>query len=372
MINKDKNKIRHRRYQAGDEKQINELYFHVTGRQRSIEQFRWQWLNAPGGQGEIWLIEYEQPNGEVLLVGHHGVMPLRFSAGNLDLLVGKTENTMVLPAYRKKILYTRFEQRFLHEYESRFDATFSTMGPPAAIRLREALGYSAKHYWITNEWLIRAAAPLDFFASKVRSKHCYLATILNQTSKVFPKVSTKSQKHVLQLTELTSEQAPVSSFFDDFWETARSGYSIAPRRDKADLKWRFWDNPNINYFTLISENNSIGDAYAVLSEIDENIYQLDDFVCSPNSLELRSAMLVSVSNWVGDRGGSILKFVTTSDSTDQVVGGGGLRDLNSCFPFSLRESPKQYMPRRLCKNSQHYAKIRGMAWAVTPYLFQGA
>ena len=53
----------------------------------------------------MWLIEATDEQGNVKLIGHHGVMPIAFSNGETDLLFGKTENTMVLPEYRKKILY---------------------------------------------------------------------------------------------------------------------------------------------------------------------------------------------------------------------------------------------------------------------------
>jgi hypothetical protein len=48
---------------------------------------------------------------------------------------------MVLPEVRHRILYPRFEKRFLAVYRDRFDALFSTRGPTAAIRLRRAMGY---------------------------------------------------------------------------------------------------------------------------------------------------------------------------------------------------------------------------------------
>lgn len=369
-------KISYRQYRKGDEEKINNLYFQVTGRRRSIDQFRWQWLDAPGGQGEIWLIEYENSNGDLLLVGHHGVMPLRFSAGNVNLMFGKTENTMVLPEYRKKILYTRFEQRFLKQYEPRFNATFSTMGPSAAIRLREALGYTAENYWITYDWPLRVGATLDLLAAKVgrntASSGCKSFTILaNTISKIFHKIPKKTQCYPVPLVELTQDQALNSPFFDTFWDNARLGYSITPRRDKIDLNWRFWSNPYAGYVTLISDRSPYGDAYAILKQVDVNIYQLDDFICFPNTKNHKNAMLFSVCNWVCDSGGSILRFVTTSDSTDHVADDTGLSNLNEKLPFSLRKTQKCYMPRRLNKHAENYEFIRDIPWDVNPFVFEG-
>ena len=116
---------RFRPYEPGDADSINNLYFEITGNSRTLDQFEWQWLNAPGGCGEIWLIEAVDASGASQLIGHHGIMPIRFTRGDEDLLFGKTENTMLLPAYRDKILYPRFEKRFAEHYEGRFDALFS-------------------------------------------------------------------------------------------------------------------------------------------------------------------------------------------------------------------------------------------------------
>ncbi|MCT7655663.1 GNAT family N-acetyltransferase [Oceanimonas sp. NS1] len=92
----------YRRYKPGDEVAINELYFKVTGRRRTPAQYSWQWLEAPEGVGEIWLIEATDEHGNTKLIGHHGIMPLAFTNKETELLFGKTENTMVLPEYRKR------------------------------------------------------------------------------------------------------------------------------------------------------------------------------------------------------------------------------------------------------------------------------
>lgn len=128
-----------RQFQFGDVGDIKQLYEHVTGCTRSREQYLWQWHQSPSGSGDIWLIHDSEDDHK--LIGNHGVMPIRFTRGNTNLLFGKIENTMVLPEYREKILYPRFELKFKRDYENRYDALFSTMGPSPAIRVRKAMGY---------------------------------------------------------------------------------------------------------------------------------------------------------------------------------------------------------------------------------------
>ena len=121
----------------------------MTGRSRSVEDWKWQWVDNPAGRSEMWLIEETLDDGSARLIGHHGVMPFRATIDGNDCLVGKTENTMVHPDHRSRILYPRFERRFLAAYEPRFAMLFSTTGPAAAIRLRKAMGYEYRDpMWI--------------------------------------------------------------------------------------------------------------------------------------------------------------------------------------------------------------------------------
>lgn len=129
-----------RRLESGDEVAINDLYRRVAGRSRSPHDWRWQWMENPAGPSEMWIIELEE-DGRRQVVGHHGVMPFRATVGDRELMLGKTENTMVLQEVRHRLLYPRFEMRFLEQYGARFDALFSTRGPAAALRMRQALGY---------------------------------------------------------------------------------------------------------------------------------------------------------------------------------------------------------------------------------------
>ena len=109
-------KFSYRSFFDGDVESINLLYKLVTKRQRSNKQFIWQWLKSPAGPGDIWLIFDKSKN---LLIGHHGIMPIRFTNKKQNLTFGKTENTMVLPEYREKILYLRYEKKFKNFYEKK-------------------------------------------------------------------------------------------------------------------------------------------------------------------------------------------------------------------------------------------------------------
>ena len=370
-----------RRYEAGDDARINDLYHAVTGRVRSAREYAWQWLDAPGGQGEIWLIEAETGDGEKRLVGHHGIMPLFFSLQAQDCLVGKTENTMVLPDYRRKILYPRYERAFFQEYGARFDALFSTTGPAAALRQRKALGYSDDQSWVSYSWIVGPGALGDFVEAAIgRSgrpgywKGVQWAMKASANASRFAGRWQRGMK-ALPISALGAQQAMEHAFFEGFWEHARHGYSFTPRRNREDLAWRFWNNPyNSERITLVHQGGREGSAaYAIVRKVSRRIFLLEDIVCSPNNEELFSAFLYSVIEWSGEQGASILNFMTTSDSCSPAgwIGNMELPELMQKFPMSLRVLPEETMLRKASEKLLAADPETLSSWYVTPFVGEG-
>jgi len=95
-----------------DNEAINQLYNRITGRQRNLKEYNWEWLENPAGESERWVI-CEGSTGEI--VGHHGLIPIRFNHRETTLLAGKTENTMVAPEHRNKFVYLSYEKRMLEK-----------------------------------------------------------------------------------------------------------------------------------------------------------------------------------------------------------------------------------------------------------------
>jgi hypothetical protein len=221
-----------REYQQGDAVTINDLYYRVTGRTRSELEYEWQWLSAPAGQGSIHLIHFiNDKNQSPILIGHHGIMPLRFTNGIYDAVAGKTENTMVDPAYRGDIVYPRYESHFKAQYSNKYDALFSTIGPPAAIRQRLAHGYIEVGTW-------------ESFILSAR-KAC-----LNNESKV-PDASGQC----LDLVPL-SKKSLEDYDFTSFWRSCKFQYPFTPSREKIDLEWRFLRNPYHSYLIAVLTSRS--------------------------------------------------------------------------------------------------------------------
>lgn len=368
-----------RQYREGDAGAINRLYRDVTGRVRSFEEFEWQWLAAPAGRGEMWLIEEILAGQSAKLIGHHGVMPLFFSTPGRDFLIGKTENTMVLPEYRNKILYPRFEKEFLHQYKMRFDGLFSTMGPPAALRQRKALGYSDSRHWLRYEWPVRPGALAGMlenrFAARGSPRDRKIAKFLRLVTNILKQAPSRlSRRPAGSLTELTPAEVSSHQFFSEFWPLARNGYGFTPRRNAQDLKWRFWDNPYGDRATLIATGGAYGEgAYAIVRKSSSLRYELEDIAMMPYSKDYFIRILNAVLNWTAEQGGCVLSFATTSDpaSPAEFIAAAGVPSLLEKFPMTLLERSNETMLRKMMAGVGSSSDVDLDNWYVTPFVFEG-
>lgn len=353
----------YRQYREGDAAAINELYFKVTGRRRTVEQHAWQWLQSPAGESEIWLIEAELDDGTTQLIGHHGVMAEEFSFHGKDIRVGKTENTMVLPEFREKILYPRFEKAFLKQYEGRFHALFSTTGPAPAIRLREAMGYKFNHEWkalfFGTEPRLSAALVLDRLWPR---KPLNLAQVL---SSAVPICIDGTQIQVLKPNDPSFD-------FDDFWSKAAPGYGVTPRRTQANLHWRFWSNPYHTHITVKLSSIERGTCICVVSgRTGRCLFVNDVFTDRPANTPY---FLDQLYNWARRVSGVVCLQSNTTDENIQLFS--GRNNIQTPWVYSVvntvrRQTTAVKMPRKITLQAQDYGLNDESEWYVTPFYFEG-
>lgn len=357
-----------RPYCPGDEDAINELYFRVTGRRRSRAQWAWQWQQAPAGPGDIWLIEAMHPDGRIELIGHHGIMPVRFTWGEKDLLFGKTENTMVLPEYRRKILYPRFERQFAEAYEPRYHALFSTMGPAEAIRQRKAMGYTAEHRWVRTEnghepWgsLARLAAHPRFRAIRP------LVSVCGRSN---PRARLPKDVEVL-----SADEARKDLFLADYWARARRNWGVSPRRDAEDLSWRYWDNPYSSHYAVVVRRPGQGEAVVVVEHYAPGAASIEDFsVERPDAALVVDTLRVAMEAVRKRLGVSLVSCQFTNDAFDaNVVSricGIFQPTLLSRVHTAMRPLPDAFMPRKITANGASMG-LCDAPWNVTLAVSEG-
>jgi hypothetical protein len=166
--------------------------------------------------------------------------------------------------------------------------------------------------------------------------------------------------------EYTSAEAMQSPFFADFWQQARGDAGMSPRRDTADLEWRFWMQPGLNLATLVHSWPGGGRAYCVVDVSDPFFYKLMDIVVTPARPDLLEAALDALFLWVAQRGALTICFRTTTN--------GQPRELMEVFCRRMRAHPLErfreqwYFPRYLSPRGKAALGTSMPRWNVTDFL----
>ena len=327
-------RFRTRRMEVSDASALNDAYNSLKAAPfRPLEEMQRIWRGGPGGPVKSWIVEANSGAGWQL-IGHHGLCPVRFTLGERDLLFAKTINSFLLPDFRSRFVYLRFEQRCLAEIEREFDATYTLVD--FAARMRAALGYETSTAELDFEQGLRVPGMLSRLLMR-------LVWRLPNIGGLHPWQFLPARKSRLALTELDGVAAKSARFFTDFWDQARMNAGLAPRRDAADLAWRFWDAPRPRT-TLTCAWPCGTRGYGIVSTRDGLHFVLEDIFLSAPHPKLLEALLDAILSWCADRRGLMLSFMTTAESQPPPMLASLRRKLGNSFSRHHRE---QHVSRRL-------------------------
>jgi hypothetical protein len=288
----------------GDASVLNDAYNSLkVAPFRTLEDMGQIWRGGPGGAVKSWIVEADSGAGWQL-IGHHGLCPVRFTLGARDLLFAKTINSFLLPQFRNRFVYLRFEQRCLAEVEREFDATYTLVQDAA--RMRAALGYDTGTLELDLEQGLHAPAILSRLLMRMIWRFPPAGSA--RVWRLLPR-----RKSPLALTELDDATAQRAPFFAGFWNEARLVAGLAPRRDAADLAWRFWNRPG-RRATLTHVWPCGTRGYGIVNTSDGLHFTLEDIFLTAPRPELLGALLDSILAWCADKGGLMLSFMTTAES----------------------------------------------------------
>ena len=162
-----------RTYQPGDEAQINRLYLSLTGRDRTPEEFAWEWLDTWAGQGSMNLVfDLDREEGDQL-VAQYSLIPTPLSVWGRPALAGKTENCMSHPDHRGTGLYSAHERECFEREKERYSFFFTTAGTVSAGavgRVRSKLGYVAFDDWANYTLWLKTSVLREDIGSILRAK----------------------------------------------------------------------------------------------------------------------------------------------------------------------------------------------------------
>jgi hypothetical protein len=275
-----------RGYQPGDEAQINRLYLSLTGRDRTPQDFAWEWLHTWAGQGTMNLLfDLDREEGDQLLA-QYSLIPTPLSVWGRPYLAGKTENCMSHPDCRGTGLYSAHERECFEKEKQQYSFFFTTAGTVSAGavgRVRSKLGYVAFDDWGNYTlWLRTSALRRDvaqILGAKVaRAKRW--APALGALAAVALQGYSRLRRPRACRYEVSVHgpaDGPLAAIAD-LWDRNRQRYGISVDRSAEYLRWRVGDDPHVRheYLTMHGDGRLLG--YAVTFVQDDDLHVVDVLV----------------------------------------------------------------------------------------------
>jgi hypothetical protein len=263
------------REHGGRAEEVNDFYNRFTGKSRSLDAHRWEFLDGPAGPSLVWTIT-QGDKGDI--VGHHAVVPTPLVQRGQLLAAGRTENTIIDPAVRTKIFYPGMEKRALAEtlQNLRIVYTIHSTGPG---RLRERLGYSSVGRWVlyvpkAGPGYLGALFRRGCKTLRVPAPDALIGAGANVVSWLQALARRIRRPPALQATEIGSI-LDIGTEYEAFWARARARYDVTIDRSLAFLRWRFSENPHLRFRTwtlrrdgqlravIVAHRHALGEAWAL-------------------------------------------------------------------------------------------------------------
>lgn len=296
-------KIVKRRYQPGDEVNINKLYRLITNIDRTVEKHRWEWVDTWKGQGSMWLaFDDERTEGDRLIM-QFSLIPTPFSFWGRPYLAGKTENCMCHPDYRGKGQYFQHEKESFEEARQEYDLFFTTAGDVSkgtVGAIRRKLGYVAFDAWTQYVFCLnkKYVARLSYARLEERKKIPvfmvkFLAAAIAYVFAAYFKLFTPAPPAAADIRIFCKHDAPMEEI-ERFWNRIKDAYPITVDRTRDYLAWRINRNPYYDYHYLLyyRENHLAG--YAIFFVNVQNSCVITDILAENRDTAVFDAMIANL------------------------------------------------------------------------------
>ncbi len=227
-----------RKTKISDLKELNKIYFEITGSLRSFREARWEWFDSPYKNNTTsWVIL----NKNKEIIGHHGYIKVPLSINKKLVLSLRTENSMLKKKYRKIIPYFFIENSIFNQNKNKFHMVITSAGVGAQLKIRERLNYKN-----IGSWNFKKQYKLpNFFLFKILSK------LVNKS------FSKENKKSVLLKIEFPNKYIRINPSLKNFTKVCINNLSnnlIEAYPAKEYLNWRFFKNPYHKYFKAVIKN----------------------------------------------------------------------------------------------------------------------
>jgi hypothetical protein len=250
--------MEYREYRPGDEGILNDLYNEVFERERTIEEWRWEYLDTPEGQSIIVVVDLD---GEV--IAHEAMIPMRFHVFDEEYLGGKIEDAYIDLKHRGKKVFGPLTEYCLDLSRDRgYRITFGLTARPVNYRLHISRGY--KDICSLNAYLgvfdpaavtADVARVLKFSAPKRLAARAVMGVLAKRFERSTARYARVPDSYEIEHITRFDDR------FDGLWRRFIGEHRVITIKRSSDfLNWRYVDNPYRDYgiFAAIVDGEPVG------------------------------------------------------------------------------------------------------------------
>ena len=204
-----------RRYAAGDETAVVELFERVFGVPMSLEQWRWKYVQSEDGRVHAQIAK--TPDGR--LIGHAGAVPLRGILDRRPIQFFQIADVMVDPEARgglgRQNVFAHMTRALFEDLGDRYQTVFAYGFPGAG-------PFNVGRYYRVYESIERAV------------------------DRILPLGPLRRHRNLYRVQPLNWDDNRI----DRLWQRIGPALGLAIKRDRTYLKWRYEHNPYRRYRLL--------------------------------------------------------------------------------------------------------------------------
>lgn len=255
-----------RKFQAGDEKALNDLFNAVFRRNRSLEEWTWKFNGHPKGKGNF--VTVAEVEGQIVGQYPNNVIPFKYF--DTEQYFGQTVDNCIDPGYRggMKGVQSRIFFFTVRWYEE--ENVWIGFGFPnhaAYVVGKRALKYRDI---VTIPMLFRRLSLRPALRRRLPWLPSRVVEFVGRWSGLIYWLRLRKGPVGLVGGVTTRQIASFDERFDRLWKEAREGYTLSAVRDAAYLNWRYVAKPGERYVIFVAEQDQSLLGYIVGKMIEEN------------------------------------------------------------------------------------------------------
>ncbi len=250
-----KDNITIRPYRPGDEKVINDLFNRIFKKSRTLDEWKWKFIDNPSSKDPALWVTVAENNGKI--VGHYASIPIEMKIKDKVALAGQPVDLMIDPSFRSGArIFWELNKENKKNNKGISAFAFGFPNENSYEVGKRFLGYKDLCEMVQ---LFKRLSYRNAIKRRVKLLPCWILNLIDKLSRLFYRL-TFAVKNL-------NERASVRNvdYFDEridgLWEKAKDRYAIMTIRNLSYLRWRY---KNENYTKIIAERGNELLGYSVI------------------------------------------------------------------------------------------------------------